>query len=204
MPPTSRESGTSADPSARNGTEAPGGRHSTARTGEARPPEDMEVRKHSLWASATLAFALAATACGSSPSAASSSPSSSCVNVGAPHHAYVVVQHLSGATFQTCVGFSGDTIDGATVMYQSKIEVQTQTYSFGLGVCQLDNEPKSYAQCLPSKGPYWSEWVEVAGAWSMGQTDYPRVTLHDKEALGWRYEDQSNPSPAPPPVAKET
>jgi hypothetical protein len=101
------------------------------------------------------------------------------------------------------VGFSGDNIDGSTVMYQSKIEVQTQTYSFGLGVCQLDNEPKSFTQCLASTGPYWSEWLEVGGAWSMGQTDYSHVTLHDNEALGWRYEDQSDPSPAPPPVAKE-
>ncbi len=163
------------------------------------------MRKHLIGASATLALILgAAGGCGGTATNAVASPASSCVNASAPHHAYVVVQHLSGATFQKCVGFSGDTIDGSTLMLQSKIEVQTQTYSFGLGVCQLDNEPKSYTQCLPSTGPYWSSWLEVGGTWSMAQTDYTHVTLHDNEVLGWRFEDQSDPSPAPPPQAKET
>lgn len=163
------------------------------------------MRKHLIEASATLALILGAAAgCGGTAPTAAASPGSSCVNASAPHHAYVVVQHLSGATFQKCVGFSGDTIDGSTLMSQSKIEVQTQTYSFGLGMCQLDNEPKSYTQCLPSSGPYWSEWVEVGGAWSMAQTDYAHVTLHDQDALGWRYVQLSDPSPAPPPAAKES
>lgn len=160
------------------------------------------MRKHTMWASATLALALVA-ACGGSPSTASSSSPSTCVNASAPHHAYVVVQHLSGASLQRCVGFSGDTIDGTTLMYRSNVEIQTQTYSFGLGVCQLDNEPKSFTQCLASSGPYWSEWVEVGGAWSMAQSDYAHLTLHDNDALGWRYVDQSDPSPSPPPAARQ-
>ena len=167
------------------------------------------MRKHLSGASATLALILGtAGGCGAAPTSsaasAAASPASSCVNANAPHHAYVVVQHLSGASIQKCVGFSADTIDGSTLMDDSKIEFQTQTSSFGLGMCQLDNEPRSYTQCLPSTGPYWSEWVEVGGAWSMAQTDYAHVTLHDNEGLGWRFEDQSDPSPAPPPPAKET
>ncbi|HYM96590.1 MAG TPA: hypothetical protein VET26_04770 [Candidatus Sulfotelmatobacter sp.] len=160
------------------------------------------MRKHPVWASATLALILlAAGACGGSPTTASTSPTSSCVNASAAHHAYVVVKHISGKTMQKCVGFAGDTIDAQSLMDQSGIEYQTQTFSFGKAVCQVDNEPAQYTQCFATSGPNWTLFVETGGAWSLAQTGYSQVTLHDKEALGWLYtQDQS---PAPPPLAKE-
>ena len=82
------------------------------------------MQKHLMWASATLALVIAA--CGGSSPTSLASPTSSCANAGAPHHAYVVVQHLSGTSLQKCVGFSGDTIDGQTLMDQSGIEYQAQ------------------------------------------------------------------------------
>lgn len=163
------------------------------------------MRKRRLWASATLvlALALAATACGASPSSSASGSSSGCANSGAPHRAYVVVEHLSGASLQKCVGFSGDTIDGQSLMDQSKVEYQAQTFSFGKAVCQIDSEPKQFSQCFPTNQPYWALFVESGGAWASAANGYTQVTLRDKDALGWHYVPQSDASPAPPPLAKE-
>ncbi len=159
------------------------------------------MRNRLIWASATLALVIAA--CGSSPSS-SASPANSCVNASAAHHAYVVVEHLSGASIQKCVGFAGDTIDGASLMDQSTIPYQTQTFSFGKGVCSVDNEPAQFTECFPKNKPYWSLFTETAGAWTAAQTGYTAVNLHDKEALGWHYVDSADQNPAPPPLAKES
>jgi hypothetical protein len=159
------------------------------------------VRNRLIWASATLALVIAA--CGSSPTS-SASPANTCVNAGAAHHAYVVVEHLSGTSIQRCVGFAGATIDGQALMDQSTIEYQKQTYSFGNGACQIDNEPAQFTECFPKNKPYWSLFVETSGAWAAAQTSYNAVNLHDKEALGWHYVDSSDQNPAPPPLAKES
>ena len=156
------------------------------------------MRKHLLWASATLALVIAA--CGGSTPTSQATPTSSCANAGAAHHAYVVVQHLSGATVQKCVGFAGDIINGQALMDQSGVEYQAQTFSFGKAVCQVDNEPTSYPKCFPDKQPYWSLFVETGGAWASAANGYTTVNLHDKEALGWHYVQATDPSPAPPPL----
>jgi hypothetical protein len=166
------------------------------------------VRKHPIVASATLALLVGAVsavtvACGGSGSpTAGTSPANTCVNASAPHHAYVLVEH-AGATspLQKCVGFSGDTIDGQSLMDQSKIEYQTQTFSFGKAVCQVDNEPRQYASCFAASGPNWLLFVDTNGTWAMAQTGYTQVTLHDKDALGWIY--TADQSPSPPPLPKE-
>lgn len=159
------------------------------------------MRNRLIWASATLALVIAA--CGSSPTS-SASPASSCVNASAAHHAYVVVEHLSGTSIQKCVGFAGATIDGQALMDQSTIEYQKQTFSFGNGACQIDNEPAQFTECFPKNKPYWSLFVETAGVWASAQTAYNAINLHDKEALGWHYVDSSDQNPAPPPLAKES
>jgi hypothetical protein len=159
------------------------------------------VRNRPIWASATLALVIAA--CGSSPTS-SPSPAVSCVNAGAAHHAYLVVEHLSGASIQKCVGFAGDTIDGAALMDQSTIVYQTQTFSFGKGVCSIDNEPAQFAECFPKNKPYWSLFIEASGTWAPASTGYTAVNLHDKDALGWHYVDSADQNPSPPPLAKET
>jgi hypothetical protein len=174
------------------------------RVRERRTAWRYEVRKHAIAASATLALLIAtAAACGATPSAGSASPTSSCVDASAPHHAYVVVQHLAsaGAPLQKCVGFSGDTIDGQTLMDKSGVEYQAQTFSFGKAVCQVDNEPQQYSKCFADSGPNWVLFVDAGGTWAEAQTGYTQVTLHDKEALGWRY--TADPSPSPPALPKE-
>ena len=156
------------------------------------------MRKHLMWASATLALLIVACG-GSSPT----SSANSCANAGAPHRAYVVVQHLSGASVQKCVGFAGDTIDGQTLMDQSGIEFQSQTFSFGKGACQVDNEPAQFSTCFPANQPYWALFVESNGVWTLATGAFDKTNLHDKEALGWHYVQPTDPSPAPPPPAKQ-
>ena len=156
------------------------------------------MRKHLMWASATLALVIAA--CGGSSPA---NPTSSCVNAGAAHHAYVVVQHLSGTSLQKCVGFAEDTIDGQALMDKSGIEYQAQTFSFGKGACQIDNEPAQFSTCFPVNQGYWALFVESNGAWAIATGAFDKTGLHDREALGWHYVPTSDSSPAPPPLVKE-
>lgn len=160
------------------------------------------MRQHLMWASATLALVIAA--CGGSSPTAQASPTSSCANAGAAHHAYVVVQHLSGTTVQKCVGFSGDTIDGQTLMDQSRVEFQSQTFSFGKGACQIDNEPAQFSTCFPKDQPYWALFVESNGTWALAAGAYDKTNLHDKDALGWHYVQPTDPSPAPPPMPTQS
>ena len=159
------------------------------------------MRNRLIWASATLALVIAA--CGSSPTS-SASPAVSCVNASAAHHAYVVVEHLSGTSVQKCVGFAGDTIDGASLMDQSKIAYQSQTFSFGKAVCAIDNEPAQFSECFPKDKSYWSLFLETVSGWIPAPVGYTNIQLHDKEALGWRYVDSSVQNPSPPPLAKES
>jgi hypothetical protein len=159
-----------------------------------------------MWASATLAIAIGAiTACGGSPSTGAASPASNCVNASAPHHAYVVVQHGSGTSLQKCVGFTGDTLDGKSLMDKSGVDYQTQTTSFGPAVCAIDSEPKAYDKCFNSNGPNWMLFIETGGSWAVAQTGFadPKVVLHDKDALGWRYIPYDE-HPSPPPLPKKS
>ena len=159
------------------------------------------MRKNLLGAGATLAFAIAS--CGGS-STATTSPTASCAKASAAHHAWIVVEHLDGKSVQKCVGFDGATIDGKTLMDESGIVVKTQTFSFGLGVCSVDNEPKTFTECFPKNAPYWSLWTESNGTWTSAQTGFDAVKLNDKDALGWHFVQPTDPSPAPPPLAKES
>jgi hypothetical protein len=143
-----------------------------------------------------------AVACGTSSPTATSTPSAACAGSGTLH-AYVVVEHLSGTTLQRCVAFSG-TINGKHLMDESGIKYQTQTFSFGLGVCAVDNEPAQFTQCFPQNQPYWSLFVEHDGAWAQSQTGFDQVTLQDKDALGWRYVPAADQTPSPPPLAHES
>ena len=156
-----------------------------------------------MWAGATLALAVSAiSACGSSPSSSTSTSTSSCINSSAPHRAYVVVEHGAATQrIERCVGFTGDTIDAQTLMDKSGIEYQTQTFSFGKAVCQIDSEPAQYSSCFSDSGPNWTLFVDSGGTWAVAQTGYTQVTLHDKDALGWEYTAEQSPSP--PPLPKE-
>lgn len=119
------------------------------------------------------------------------------------HHAYVVVQHLNGSWFDRRVDFTSDAIDGVTAMDRSGLEYQAQSVSSGKVVCQVDNEPTSFATCFPQNKPYWALFVATSGKWSSASSGISQVRLHDREAIGWHYVQAGDPSPAPPPMPKD-
>ncbi len=101
-------------------------------------------------------------ACGAPPSNTAGAATVQCADAGAPHHAYVVVQHLSGAWMERCVGFAASSIDGQTAMDRSGIEYQAEAVGSGKVVCQVDQEPAQFSQCFPQNKPYWALSAEQA------------------------------------------
>lgn len=157
------------------------------------------MRNHLLSGVVTLVLVAA---CGAS-AAHSTGSSSACVGASAPHRAYVIVEHQSGATMQNCVGFSGDFIDGQTLMDRSGIQYAAHSVTSGKVVCQVDFEPKQFSQCFPANQPYWALFIESGGRWTSAPGGFTEVRLHDTEAIGWHYVGATDPAPAPPPLAKE-
>jgi hypothetical protein len=158
------------------------------------------MRNHLLSGGLTL---ILVAACGAPVATSTSSSSSACAGANNSHRAYVVVEHQSGATMQNCVGFSGDVIDGQTLMDRSGIQYEAHSVSSGKVVCQVDFEPKQFSQCFPANQPYWALFVESGGKWTSAPGGFSDVRLHDREALGWHYVGAMDPSPAPPPLAKK-
>ena len=127
----------------------------------------------------------------------------SCADASAPHHAYVVVEHLSGSWIQACVGFAEVSIDGQKIMDGSGVEYQAQAVRSGKVMCQVDNEPTQYAECFPQNRPYWALFIESKGRWSSAPGGFADVHLGDRDALGWHYVQASDPAPSPPPMPRE-
>ena len=144
-------------------------------------------------------------ACGA-PAATSTSTNrgtSACADAGAPHRAYVVVQHQSGATMQSCVGFGGVFIDGQTLMDRSGIQYEAHALSSVKVICQVDFEPRQFTQCFAANQPYWALFIESGGKWSSAPGGFAEMQLHDQEAIGWHYVGALDPLPAPPPPARK-
>jgi hypothetical protein len=158
------------------------------------------VRNHFF---AGIVLVLLVSACSSPRATSSAAQVTSCANAGARHHAYVVVQHLSGASLQRCVGFDGAMIDGQTLMDQSGVQYQAHVLTTGKAVCQVDNEPIQVSQCFPPEQPYWALFVETGGKWVSGDAGgFTMATLHDGDALGWHFVPAADPAPGPPPLAQ--
>jgi len=118
------------------------------------------------------------------------------------HRAYVVVEHMSGALVQRCVGFSGETIDGQALMDQSGVEYQARSVSSGKVVCQVDGEPAQYTECFPQNRPYWALFLDAGGRWSNARGGFTDLQLHDGDAIGWHYVQATDAAPAPPPYPR--
>ena len=119
-----------------------------------------------------------------------------------PHHATVVVEHASGATLSSCVGFSGSTISGEQLLRASGIESQVQSFGGGLGdaVCQVDYEPAQYSSNCFGTSMYWSVFSSrQCGPWSSAQVGVDSLTLGDGDLEGLRYEAQPRSVPPPGP-----
>jgi hypothetical protein len=117
------------------------------------------------------------------------------------HRAYVVVEHRDRRTLQRCVGFDAEQIDGEALMQRSGIQYQVQQFSFGKGVCQIDNEPAQFSECFPKNAPNWSLFVATGGGqYTAATKSYDATTVNDGGTLGWRYlAADATPEPPPPP-----
>ena len=155
------------------------------------------------WSALLIACSALMTACGAPVATSNSRGTSACAGAGAPHRAYVVVQHQSGATMQSCVGFGGGFIDGQTLMDRSGIQYEAHALSSGKAVCQVDFEPRHFSQCFPANQPYWALFIECGGKWSGAPGGFAEVQLRDREAIGWHYVGALDPLPAPPPPARK-
>jgi len=149
-----------------------------------------------------LVFLIGGCGAQASPPAANSS-AAGCVDMKAPHHAYVVVQHMSGAWMEACVGFGGGFIDGQTIMDRSGIEYQAQPVSSGKVVCQVDSEPSQFSECFPQNRPYWALFIDSGGRWAAADGGYTDVRLRDGDALGWHYVRAGDPAPTAPPLPRK-
>ena len=161
-------------------------------------------------AALAVAAGMFAAACGSSgppaaststsrPPAAASSKSGSCRQVPGVHHARLVVEVAKGRVLARCVGFAGERLAAMKLLEESHVELGTQTFSFGVAVCQVDDVPAHYTQCLPSGKDYWALFLSTNGrTWTSPSVGVSEVTVPSGGSLGLRY-DSPKGSPAPPP-----
>ncbi len=149
----------------------------------------------------TAGAAVAACSSSSSPGSASASApaSGSCAGVAGAHHARVVAEAAPGKLVQRCIGFATKDIKAVTLLRDSHIELGTQKYSFGEAICQVNNVPSHYSQCLPSGQDYWAVFLSTDGRhWTTPSTGVSDITVPSGGSLGLRY-DSPNGTPAAPP-----
>lgn len=125
-----------------------------------------------------------------------------CVDLKAPHHAYVVVQHASGAWVDRCVGFAPQVIDAPTLMGRAGIPFQA---SQGL-LCAVDGEPLEPGPCVGGAAPpwHWALFVATKRSWAgKGAGEFAGLRLSDAQALGLRYVPATGGNAGPPPLPRE-
>ncbi|HMK62707.1 MAG TPA: hypothetical protein VK386_03725 [Acidimicrobiales bacterium] len=146
-----------------------------------------------------LSAVLGACSSTTSPVATSGSAAASCSAVSGTHHARLVVEVSPSHIVSSCVGFSSATISAVKLLDRSDIELGTQSYSYGLAICQADNVPAHYSTCFSSTGPYWALFTSKGGAaWVMAQVGVSDITVNPGDSIGLRYDSQTGTPAAPP------
>jgi hypothetical protein len=147
-----------------------------------------------------LAVPLLAIGLGTASAAARVGPTEAlCAQAASAHHAGIVVELGNGQVVRQCVGFGTTTITALAVLQASGIEYQTQPYgSLGVAVCQIDDEPTGYTQCLPSSGSYWVFFVSRdGGAWTNSAQGVSNAMVGDGDDVGFRYDPLDGADPPP-------
>jgi hypothetical protein len=121
-----------------------------------------------------------------------------CAQAAAAYHAGIVVELGNGQVLRQCVGISPGTT-ALDVLQASGFEYAIQTYGgLGAAVCQIDNEPTTYTQCLPSSGSYWVFFISRGGgAWTNSSQGVSNVTVNDGDDVGFRYDPLGGANPPP-------
>jgi cell division septation protein DedD len=147
------------------------------------------------------AVPLLAIGLGTASAAARTGPATPvCAQAATAHHVGVVVEHGNGQVLRQCVSFATATITALSALKASGIENATQTFGGSLGdaVCQIDHEPTSYSQCLPSSGSYWVFFVARAGgSWTNAAQGISNTALSDGDDAGFRYDPLAGADPPP-------
>jgi len=120
------------------------------------------------------------------------------------NHATVVIEHGNGRTLKYCIGFSGATISGRSLLAATGLELDAPTTTVGAEVCQIDDEPAVVpANCFGS-GAYWAEFITngscaaTPGAtWRYAGCGLGSASFQSGSALGLRYENGTAPPPSP-------
>jgi len=123
-----------------------------------------------------------------------------CAQAGDASRVSLVVEHGDGRVVRRCVGFNGSTTTALAILETSGLETGLLSYgALGTAICQIDNEPARYSDCLPSSGSYWVLFVARAGgAWSDSARGASSVTVADGDDVGFRYDPQTGADPPPP------
>jgi hypothetical protein len=135
--------------------------------------------------------------CGGAPVATAQHRQSavSCVDVAAPHHAYVVVQHSSGAWIERCVGFAPGVIDVPTLMERAGIQYVAPESTMRA----IDGEPSPGS----STSMRWVLFLAVDNRWTLTRAPFATLQVADAQAVGWRYVPAAESAPVPPPLPHE-
>ncbi len=138
---------------------------------------------------------------GAASAAAQTGPATPlCAQAATANHVGIVVEHGDGTAVRGCVSFTTPTITALDVLHDSGIQYSTASYGGSLGeaVCQIDNEPEQYTECLPSSGSYWVFFVATSsGTWTNSPQGVSRETVSDGDAVGFRYDPLAGADPAP-------
>ena len=147
-----------------------------------------------------LAVPLLVVGLGAASAAAQTGPSAPlCAQAADANHVGIVVESGVGTPIKVCVGFSTATITALAVLQHSGIPYATESYgNLGEAVCQIDDVPQQYTQCLPSSGSYWVLFISRSGgAWTNSAQGVSTASLNNGDDVGFRYDPLTGADPAP-------
>jgi len=150
----------------------------------------------------TLAVPLLAAGIGVTSTVARVGPAAPlCAQAAFAHRVGLVVEHGDGRVLRVCVGFNGASVSALGVLEASGLETGLDSYgpSLGTAICQIDDEPPRYTDCLPASGSYWVLFVARGGGpWSDSALGASTVVVTAGDDIGFRYDPQAGADPPPP------
>ena len=147
-----------------------------------------------------LAVPLLAVGLGAASAGAQSGPAAPlCAQAAGTNHVAFVAESGVGPPIKVCIAFSTSTITAVDALQDSHVEYATESYGgLGQAVCQIDDVPPQYTQCLPSSGSYWVFFIARAGgAWSNSSMGISSATVSNGDAVGFRYDPLTGADPPP-------
>ena len=109
----------------------------------------------------------------------------------------------NGAIRATGIREFREMLPALSLLAKSHVELGTQTYSFGVAICQVDHVPAHYSQCLPSGQDYWALFVSSGGTpWTSPSAGVSDITVQPGDSPGLRYDPPTGTAAPPPPPSR--